>query len=364
MSFIVNYAEGLQAVRTSLTDSTIINNPENYSKLTGTLDFLMNPSLNAGNIETIMRETSDASKYRPVEVKYLPYTDETAITDDSNVTCDPNNQERYQIATYNADLFAYKKTTLDINYLMQVLEDPGTVRGSELQKMILRAMRICRESMSSQCEAQLVLNIGTNPAQGAAAGAYTSVQMINSDGGADVNNFDFIVNDLEENFMRGPVGIIGQGGVSNSNKYFNRLAVGNVNTNAGVDVQEIANQFNMVYFKDQATTANLGDANRVLAIAPGLTQMYGYNFYAGDNAIRSIDNVMQMTMPDPIYPINWDVQIRYDQNCTNGNGLQGSWVVEVFKYFGVFTTPSDAFGGEYGDLNGFTGILGYEITSA
>lgn len=366
MSFITNFAEGLQAIRTSLMDNTLINDPENYNKLTGTISYLLNPSLNSGTIETIQQSTSNAGQYRPVEVKYQPHWgDEDVLTNDAGVSCDPGTQRRWQIDTYQADQFVYNSFTLDVNYLMQVLEDGESIRGSALEQGILKSMRLCRESMDSQSLAILTAQIGTNPAQGAPAGAFTPVQMLNTDGGADVVNFDFITNDLEENFMNGPVGIIGQGGNSNSNKYFNRLAVGNLNTNAGVDIREVASQFGMLYFKDQATKTVLGDPNRVLAIAPGLTQLYGFNLYrSSDLAIQSADNVMQMIMPDPIYPIDWDVQIRYDQNCTASNGLQGVWKIEVFKYFGIFTTPTEAFGGVYSDLNGFNGIVGYNITSA
>ena len=132
MSFIVDYAEGLKEIRTSLADNTLINDPTNYSKLTGTVDFLLNPSLNSGEIETQMLASSNAGKYRPVEVKYLPYSDDDATTDDSGVSCDAGSQERYSISTYNADKFVYRKFTLDVNYLTQVLESGESIRGSEL----------------------------------------------------------------------------------------------------------------------------------------------------------------------------------------------------------------------------------------
>ena len=365
MALFQGYVEALLAIRSDLENNVLINDPTNYSKLTGTIDFLLNPALNSGEIESIMRATSNAGQYRPVEIKYQPqWGDEDTVTTDSSVTCTPAAQRRYNISTYNADKFVHTQFTLDIAYLREVLES-GTIRGSELETGILKSMRLGRESMSAQLLADLVTNLGTNPARNLGPGAYTDIEMINNDGGVAVQTFDQIVNDLEENFMRGPIALIGQGGQSNSNRYFNRLAVGNVNTNAGVDVQEIASQFNMLYFKDQATTATLGDANRVLAIAPGLTQVYGYNLYASeDRRINSPDNIVQMTMPDPIYPIMWDVQLSYDRNCDNGNGLQGRWSVEVFKYFGLFTTPTEAFGGVYDDLNGFNGIVGYNITSA
>lgn len=360
----VNWAERLLAVRTFLSDNTQINDPENYSKLTGTIDFLLNPALNPRTIEVIQQQNSNAGKYRSVEIRYQPHWGtEDLVTNDDSLICDKNNQRRDEIATYDVNLFTSYKFTLEMNYLRENNEDGVNVQR-RLDDGFRRSMRVLRENMSSQLLAQMVLNIGTNPAQNAAAGTYTTVQMLNSAGGADVVNFDFIKNDQEENFMTGPIAIIGQGGLSNANKYFNRLATGNLNTDAGVDIREVANQFGMLHFKDQSTTANLGDANRVLAVYPGLTQFYGYNLYDNTEFIEVPGRTIYGTMPDPIYPINWDFKIEWDNNCSTGNGLQGAWVITVFKYFDLFTTPTAAFGGVYGDLSGFNGILGYEITSA
>ena len=168
-------------------------------------------------------------------------------------------------------------------------------------------------------------------------------------------------NDMEDNYMQGPLAVVGLG---NARKYFNRLAVGNLNTNAGVDVREMAAQFGGLLFKDQAASSALGGANRVLVFYPGLTQFYGYNLYKGAFVHESPNNLIKGTMPDPIYPFDWDFKIRYDDNCDTGNGLQGAWVVEVFKYFDLFTVPERAFGDDYGDLNEFNGIVGYNITTA
>jgi hypothetical protein len=360
MSFIIAFTEKLQAVRTDLADNTKINDPLNYSKKTGTIDFLANPVLNPRTIEAIQRENSGRSEYRPVEIQYQPHWGtEDLVTLDSGVVCAKNNQRRDTIVTEEPDLFAYHKFTLEENFIRETKGDTQ----KRLNDGFRSSMRIGRESMDSQCMAKLAANIGTNPAQNAAANTYTDVQMLLS-GGADVATFDSIINDQEDNFMGGPIGIIGQGGASNSNKYFNRLSVGNLNTTAGIDMQAVAAQFGMLYFKDQSTTANLGTANRVLAIYPGLSQIYSYNLYLGDFARVSPDNAIKGTMRDPIYPFLWDYKITYNDNCSTGNGLQGAWVVEVFKYFDIFLTPESAFGDVYGELDGFNGVLGYNITSS
>jgi hypothetical protein len=185
--------------------------------------------------------------------------------------------------------------------------------------------------------------------------------MINSDGGADVNNFDTLSNHQEDNFMSGPLAVIGLG---NARKYFNRLAVGNLNTNAGVNVAEIASQFGGLLYKDQSAAVNLGGANRVIVAYPGLTQFYGYNLFKGVFAKETPDNLIKGVMPDSVYPFEWDYSIRYDSGCVGSNGLQGAWVVTISKYFDLFTAPSAAFGGVYSELGDFNGLVGYNITSA
>lgn len=363
MSFDINWSEQLQPVRTSLEQNTIINDPLNYSKLTGFTDFLFNPSLNPRTIDVVQQQNAEQGRYRSVEIKYEPHWgDEDLVTDDSNVTCGKNNQKRSYIDTYNVNLFASYKFTLEENYLRENVEDyEGDVKQSRLEKGFRRAMRVCRESMDSQLLAKAAGLFGSNPAAGAGAGSYDTLELINSNGGADVNNFDVMHNHMEDNFMNGPLAVVGLG---NARKYFNRLAVGNVNTNAGVDIREVAAQFGGLLFKDQAASTALGGANRVLVFYPGLSQFYGYNLYKGAFVHESPNNLIKGTMPDSIYPFDWDFRIKYDDNCDTGNGLQGAWVVTVFKYFDLFTVPERAFGDTYGELNDFNGIVGYDITSA
>ena len=205
--------------------------------------------------------------------------------------------------------------------------------------------------------------IGANPAAGVNAGAYQSFQAVNSDGGADVNNFDIMHNDQEANFMSGPIGVIGFAG--NPRKYFNRLATGNLNTNAGVGIRDVANQFGALFFKEHSAESNLGNANRVLACYPGLSQFFHYNMNRGPFAKQDVDNYIKGTMPDAIYPFEWDFDLFFDRNCTRkGNtGLQGSWVARIWLYFDVFNVPEAAFGDVYSDLNDFNGVVGYEMTA-
>ncbi len=361
MAFYTEWTERLQATRLWLQDNVQINDPQNYSKLTGTIDFLMNSTLNPRTIETVQQQNSNAGQYRTVEIRYQPHWGtEDLVTTDSAVTCDKNDQRRDFIDSYNVDLFAHYKFTLEEDYIRSNTEN-GDSQQARLNRGFQSAMRVLRENMDSQLLAKMAGQAGTNPARNAAAGAYTPLQLLTTDGAVDVDNFDVVSNDMEDNFMNGPWAMIGLG---NARKYFNRLAVGNVNTNAGVNLQEVASQFGGLLYKDQSVTANLGDPDNVLVVYPGLTQMYGYNLYNGVFAKQTPDSLIKGTMPDPVYPITWDYKIKYDDNCSTGNGLQGAWVVEVFKYFDLFTVPEEAFGDVYGDLNGFNGIVGYQINQA
>lgn len=358
MSFITDFSERLLAVRTSLADNTQINDPENYSKLTGFMNYLFSP-INPKTIDTVMQENSFEGQYRAVDVRYQPHWgDDDTVTDDANDTCDKVDQRRDFIATYEPNLFVSSKFTLEEDYLRMNTEDFDSAQG-RLQKGFQKAMRVGREKMNEQLLSKAALSIGSNPAGGVAAGAYKNVEMINADGSLSVNTFDEILNDLEDNFMTGTPALIGLG---NARKVFNRLAVGNLNTDAGVDFASIREQFNSVLFKDQFAASQLDNANSVLVCYPGLQQFFNYNLNRGFFAQNVADLRIKGTMPDPVYPFEWDYIMEYDNNCSTGNGHQGAWTIRVFSYFDLFTTPEEAFGGSYGSLDDFTGILGYNIT--
>ena len=142
----------------------------------------------------------------------------------------------------------------------------------------------------------------------------------------------------------------------------NRLAVGNAN-DAGIDYRLVADEFGMALFKDSHTTAALGAANRVLAFYPGSVQYFDYNLFNGDFALNFGD-LIKGTMPDPIYPISYDYTLKYDDNCSTGNGLQGAWIGRVIANFDLWTIPEDAWGDVYGELNDFNAIVGYNITES
>jgi hypothetical protein len=218
-----------------------------------------------------------------------------------------------------------------------------------------------RENMDSQALAKAAGVFGANPAAGVGAGTYSTLNLLLANGTVDPDNFDVIKNHQEDNFMAGNVALIGLG---KARKYMNRLVVGS-GADGGYDVSDIMSNFGMALYKDHATTSALGDADRVLAIYEGLSQMFTYNLNRGVFAMEVTNTHIKGTMPDPVLPgLTYDYILKYDDNCTTGNGLQGAWVGRVFAYFDLWTVPEDAFGDTYGRLNDFNGIVGYKITES
>ena len=119
----------------------------------------------------------------------------------------------------------------------------------------------------------------------------------------------------------------------------------------------------MLLFKDSDAASVLGDADYALALYPGMAQFFQYNLFRGDFVLNH-GNLIKGTMPDPILPITYDYTLKYDDNCSTGNGLQGAWIGRILTYFDLWTIPEDAFGDVYGDLNDFNGIVGYSFNES
>jgi len=365
MAFFTGWAEALQATRLAIADSVGVNDPINYQRPTGMLDYLLNPSLNPTNIQAEMVRQGANNEFRDVQIRWHQHRcDGDLVTTDASASCTKNNQVRDQLTTVQPDLFVMDKFTLYEDYLRENNE-AGLDKQTRLTTKFAESMRVCRESMSSQLLAKAAGLFGANPAAEVGAGLYHSFQAIDSNSGVDIGQFDTMVNHQLENYMTGPLALVGFSG--NPRKYFNRLAVGNLNTNAGVNVADIARQFGALFFQDYSSTANLGNANRVLAFYPGLQQFFSYNTKAGEFGKSSPDNLISGVMPDTIHNFNWDFDISFDRQCTENGGINGAWVVRVWLYFDIFNIPEAAFGDTYcgsDGLNDFNGVVGYEMTNA
>ncbi len=359
MSFQNNLAEALQSVQTDLRDNVGINNPAEYGKLTGALDYQFSGD-NPRTIETIMQQTAAGSKYRPVQIRTLPKDN----TDDdydaiSAYNCNAVGMQREIVTTENPSLFAGTKFTIDEAIIREGSKESIQTR---LATEIRRASRRNREVIDRKFFAAAATVLGSNPASSIAKGAYRTLQLLNSDGTVNANNFDEIKMDQMNNYQEGNPGIVGLG---NMWRYMNRLGVGSGN-DGGVDIDKINQQFGMAFYKDQQTTTVLGDVDKVLVFYPGLTQYYQYNYWRGtDFTQETPDLARKSTIQDDKYPqIVYDFHLKYDDGCSS-NRPQGSWTGNLFVSFDLWTPPEAAWGEGYSaNLNDFTGIVGYDITNA
>ena len=279
--------EAIQAIQLELKNFGMVNEPDNYSKLTGALNWLFSPE-NPKAIQTEMIRSANASKYRPVEIRYLPKkgTGEL-VTSDASASCTKADTRREIVQSANATLYVEDKFSIEEEIVRE-----GTLEQlqTRIAKEVRDAQRNCREDMNRQLLAAYASNFGSNPATGTNAGIWdtdNNIQLLLAAGTVDADNFDVIKNHQEDNYMTGTIGLLGLG---LARKYMNRLAVGNI-ADGGFDVKEIASQFGMALFKDHYTTTALGNADRVIASYAGTSAFYNYNIYKGDFNLDFGDNV-------------------------------------------------------------------------
>jgi len=362
MAVNLSLTEALQSVQKMLAEVVTVNDPTNYDKLIGTLNWLFSPS-NGKSIQATMVKTANSSKYRPVEIRYLSKKGTgDLVTSDASASCTKTDTRRELIQTLNPTLYVEDKFTIDEEIIRE-----GTMEQlrARLDREIRDAQRNAREDMNRQLFNAYASSFGANPSgnsgAGIGVGAYQDLELILTAGTVSANNFDQITNEMEDNFMRGVVGILGLG---NARRYMNRLAVGNI-ADGGFDVREIASEFGMALFKDHFTTEVLGVANRVLAVNAGISNFFNYNLFKGsDFENPSPLGGVRTTMRDAVFPFDWDFILKYDDECDTGNGLQGAWTGRILTYFDLWQAPDTAFGEPYGDLVDFNGVVGYNITQA
>ena len=358
MAINLSLTEALKASELMLSDAVGVNDPGNYEKDLGFIQYLFS-SGNKRTIQTEMGRAAQQGKYRPVEIRYTPKKGQDDLAEAATgYDCTRGTTRREIVETKSPTLFTIDQFTIDEQ---TVREGTQMSFNERIAKELKDAMLNCRENMDKQLFAAAISAIGANPAQGTSSGAYTTVQMLNSDGTLSASTFDTIVNDAQDNMMTNPAVI----GSNNMRKVVNRLNVGDV-ASGGINYGGVRTAFGVDFFNDAWTTTNMGagNTNQVIACYPGLQQFYSYNFFQAGGYDK--ESTMQKTViADPIYPgIKYDVSLKWDDGCS-GNDPQGYIVGNVFVYFDLWTPPAAAFGDGYStNLNDFTGIVGYDITSA
>ena len=363
MAVVQTLTEAINAVERNNNTLGGVNDPTNYSKQTGALNYLLSPQ-NSNAISASFEQTSTGSKYRDVKVRYLPKKgDNEVIESDASGNCNKAPARREIVQTLTPSLYFEDKFTIEEDLMRNGTLEMITAR---LQREIQDSTRNGRENLSKQLLSGYASVLGSNPAAGTAAGAYTSLQLLLADGSVDPATFDTIMNHQMDNYMSGPVNVIGIGKFRN---YKNLLSVGGPKDN-GVDVRGIEVGFNTQFFIDHATEESLSNIDRIIVPYAGLSQFYQYNNFLGSDfavSIADTGSVEKRTINDPIWGnrLKWDFIFKYDDNCDNGNGINGAWVGRILTYFDLWTPPEEAFGEGYSmNLNDFTGVVGYEITQA
>lgn len=366
MAVNLGLTEALQAIQTDMANNVGINDPSNYSKMLGFNDFIFGAG-NPRTINTTMGATSADGKYKPVEIRYLPKKGNDEEMDSiTDYSCSRGTTRREIIETLNPTLFAGDGFTVD-----EAIIREGTMveLKARLELELRDAMRNTRELIDRKLFTAASTNVGANPAASertgvsVGKGAYSALEMLNSDGSLNADIFDAIKNDQEDNFMFGDAAIIG---LNNGRKVLNRLAVGNIQ-DKGIDFGEVQAQFGMTLFKDSWTNTVHGNSNknRILAMYPGLSQFYQYNYYKAGIGDNTDGLSIKMTIQDPIYPITYDFHLKHDDGCTTDNP-QGSYKGNLFVWFDLWQAPEEAFGdnGYSNNLQDFNGTVGYNITQA
>jgi len=359
MAVNLSLIEALKAAELMLSqDVSGVNDPANYEKNLGFNQYIFSAA-NKKTITTEMGKSGNQGKYRPVEVRYTPKKgQDDSYEAETGYNCDKGTTRREIIETLNPSLFVGEKFTID----EQITREGTQLSFNErIAKELKDAMLNNRENIDRKLFAAAITGIGANPAQDVGKDAYSTIEMLNSDGTLAANTFDQIGNDAQDNFMTNPA-IVGS---NNFRKVVNRLNVGG-DSDGGINYGGVQTSFGVDFFNDSFTTTNFGSAtkDRVIALYPGLQQYYSYNFYRAGGYDKEA-TMQKMTMTDPIYPgIVYDVALKWDDGCT-GNDPQGFIVGNVFVYFDLWIAPEGAFGDGYStNLNDFSGIIGYDITQA
>lgn len=218
---------------------------------------------------------------------------------------------------------------------------------------LFETLRVLREKFSQKILTDISADIGKNYEEDGtttAAGAYKSVDIINTDGTPLYQGFDEMIGDYENNNLNGTPILIGEGNWSKYHRLQGAVCCNSTTPFGDVDPADSG----VLFFKDQHANSILG-SNKGLVIAPGASQLI--TFQENDHLNLESDIVKHIVIPDPVYgnALRWDLDFKWDE-CNK------KWVYFVRTYYKIFNTfQSDAFpsGSPLGDRNGMTGIFGY-----
>jgi hypothetical protein len=113
MAINLSLTEALKAAELKMMDAAGVNDPANYEKDLGFVQYIFSPE-NKKTITTEMGKSANQGKYRPVEVRYTPKKGQDDVYEaQSGYSCAKGTTRREVIQTLNPTLFVGDSFTID-----------------------------------------------------------------------------------------------------------------------------------------------------------------------------------------------------------------------------------------------------------
>ncbi len=337
----------------------------NLKRKTGALDFITSPE--NGGVDARLISYQEGKKMAKLHVFYDQRTKPCQIVDDADSgVCDDgstpvrkettitiSNHIKTPVRAYsNSDMVALCKDT------------QGFIKSRALSDF-----RAAHEFFSEQILAVLDNNIGKNiewDGSTTAAGSYKDIQLLATESGQRIpkpGNFAEMIEDYMNNQLNGTPAIIGQGNFAMFAK-LHKMSCCNATTPYGDENLDGEARF----YLDQAANSVLG-SNKIIMAGYNATQLLTFN---ENRNINLVDQTQaHIVVPDPLgYPFDWNLDFYFDK-CDK------VWKFQYSLIWGTFNTfQADSFAGDgEGDspdtspdcadeLDGMTGVFGYNVTAA
>ncbi|HEY9488387.1 MAG TPA: hypothetical protein VIQ51_08645 [Chryseosolibacter sp.] len=337
----------------------------NLKRKTGALDFITSPE--NGGVDAKLISYQEGKKLAKLHVLYDQRTKPCQISDDADSTvCDAGSEPVRKEATITISNHIKTPVRAYSNQDMAALckDTQAFIRSRALSDF-----RAAHEFFSEKILAVLDNNIGANKewdGSTTAAGAYKPIQLLATESGQRIpkpGNFAEMIEDYMNNQLNGTPAIIGQGNFAMFAK-LHKMSCCNATTPYGDENLDSEARF----YLDQAANTVLG-ASKVILAGYKAVQLLTFN---ENRNINLVDKTQaHIVVPDPLgYPFDWNLDFYFDK-CDK------VWKTQYSLLWGTFSTfQSDSFAADgEGDspdtspdcadeLDGLTGIFGYEVTAA
>jgi hypothetical protein len=336
----------------------------NLGRLTGTLDFLLDPS--NGSVKTELSQRGKNMVRGRVIYKQPTKACEIIDGEDARETgiCDETvESEEKEVDVVIDDAVATKPRQFTADKFHAICQDTQ----SFIREYLDSDMRALRERLNEKALAKIAADAGVKVRQAGnvvPAGVYTDVALLHTVSGQSVpligNYQEALLMDYSNMKFSGTPALIGQGNL----QAFFALANMSCCNSSNISYDSAIAGAGAAAFIDQSANSVLGGANRFIMAAFGASHLLWFNKNAGMNKPNS-DLVRHITIPDPVYPrLSWDLDFKWDE-CAEAWIYQLSASFDVFNVFQAdsFSTDSGASSPSCDDeLLGVTGIWGYRAT--